>query len=355
MKVVAGVDTHKQTHSVAFVNSLGELLDCFVIEAGAAGYAEAIKRAQSHGEMIWGLEGTGSYGRAFADALIAAGAVVYEVPGFVTKRHRRKLRRRGKSDAQDAHAIAEAVLREHETLPRCERTDEQEACRLLYDRRDHYVRRRTECVNRLHSLVFRLGLEAPKDLTTFKALDVVENQLPASVCDSYATFELVDEMRDTIDETRRLLVKIAELEKRMRPFVERWASALLPMRGVSIVVAAGFIGHGALGNVRNADAFAMRAGVAPIPCSSGQHQAVRLNSGGNRQLNRLLHVVALSQIRSTDHPGEVYYRRKRKEGQNHRAALRSLKRQLATVVYHRLKASVHPHSSNLPIAASLVA
>lgn len=67
---------------------------------------------------MWGLEGSGSYGRAFADVLLGQGATVYEVPGAFTKRHRKHASRRGKSDLLDARAIAEAVLREAARLPR---------------------------------------------------------------------------------------------------------------------------------------------------------------------------------------------------------------------------------------------
>lgn len=64
---------------------------------------------------------------------------------------------------------------------------------------------------------------------------------------------------------------------------------------------------------------------------------MRLNTGGNRQLNRCLHVIAIAQIRSSNQIGRVYYDRNRTEGKTHRAALRALKRQLATVVFYRLK------------------
>jgi hypothetical protein len=48
---------------------------------------------------------------------------------------------------------------------------------------------------------------------------------------------------------------------------------------------------------RTPNAFAALAGVAPIPASSGQVQRMRLNRGGNRQLNRALHVIAVTQAR----------------------------------------------------------
>lgn len=38
------------------------------------------------------------------------------------------------------------------------------------------------------------------------------------------------------------------------------------------------------------------AGVAPIPASSGQITCHRLNRGGDRQLNRALHIITLSRL-----------------------------------------------------------
>src|SRR5512146_2369060 len=56
-------------------------------------------------------------GYAFAVFALSRGATVLEVPGPYTKRHRRHASRRGKSDANDAQAIAEVVLREPGRLP----------------------------------------------------------------------------------------------------------------------------------------------------------------------------------------------------------------------------------------------
>ncbi len=171
MSVMAGVDCHRETHTIVFLDAVGKELEHLVIPTTSEGYAEAIARARPYGHVSWGLEGTGSYVRAFADALLRTGAVVYEIPGSFTKRHRRHGSRRGKSDLLDAGAIAEVVLRESGRLPRCERSDEQKATRLLYDRRDRLVRQRTEAINRLRSAGLRLGLpELPASLTTPTAL-----------------------------------------------------------------------------------------------------------------------------------------------------------------------------------------
>lgn len=43
--------------------------------------------------------------------------------------------------------------------------------------------------------------------------------------------------------------------------------------------------------------FARVAGVAPIPVSSGRQDRHRLDRGGNRQLNRALHIIAITRGR----------------------------------------------------------
>jgi len=50
--------------------------------------------------------------------LVSTDAVVYEVPGRLTKRHRMHSTRTGKSDPIDARSIAEVVLRESDRLGR---------------------------------------------------------------------------------------------------------------------------------------------------------------------------------------------------------------------------------------------
>jgi transposase len=80
----------------------------------------------------------------------------------------------------------------------------------------------------------------------------------------------------------------------------------------------------------------MRSGAAPVVCSSGRNQHVRVNHAGDRQLNRLLHIIALVQRRTLDHAGQHYYARKLAEGKTPRSAMRCLKRRLATIVYYRL-------------------
>lgn len=340
MEFVAGVDCHKDSHTIAFLDRQGRLVRQLTIKTNECGFRRAVEAAHKIGDVTWGLEGSGTYGRGFARALVAAGMVVFEVPGVLTKRHRKHASTHGKSDEHDARAIAEAVLREYDRLPRFQEIEEQDALRLRYDQRDHLVRERTTLVNRLRHGILRLGLELPTQLRSRIALQRLKDAIDGIRNPSLMEQAVLDEMRFNLESIERLDAEIARLERAINPFVKKLAPELLEIHGVSNIVAAGLIGHcGNLNNVRNADAFAMRSATAPVSCSSGRNISVRVNTGGNRQLNRLLHIIALIQVRSSEHRGRVYYDRKRQEGKTHLAAMRSLKRRLATVVYYKLRLS----------------
>ena len=83
--------------------------------------------------------------------------------------------------------------------------------------------------------------------------------------------------------------------------------------------------------------FARQSGTAPIPASSGRNQRHRLHRGGDRQLNRALHTIALTRAR-IDPETRAYLERKRAEGKSSREALRCLKRHLARRIWHVLHA-----------------
>lgn len=346
MKFVAGVDAHKDTHTIVFLDRVGRLVQTLTITADQRGYTKAISVSRRlSGTVVWGLESTGCYANAFARRLLNSGASVFEVPGSFTKRHRQRSSRTGKSDPLDAQAIAEAVLREPDRLPRYEIAIEREALRMRYDQRDRLAARRTECINRLRAAAVRLELPMPTCLRSEKGLYDVEISLK-KINGDLVTESLLDEIRYAIEDIRQLTDRIKEIEDLLRPMTSRLAPELLAMRGVSTVTAAGLIGHaGNLRNCRNADAFAMRAGTAPVSCSSGKHAAVRINLGGNRKLNSLLHSIAIHQLRAEQHPSRIYYERKRSEGKTQRAALRALKRRLSVVVYYRLVAAADRYTA----------
>lgn len=133
--------------------------------------------------------------------------------------------------------------------------------------------------------------------------------------------------------------------------MEAHGSTLLDVFGISHVLAAKILGHtGPIGRFATADAYACYTGTAPIEMSSGDTVRHRLSRAGNRQLNNALHLVAHVQ-RIHPGPGRDYYRRKIAEGKSTREAMRCLKRQLAKVIYRRLRDDAD-HAARVPAAAA---
>ena len=92
------------------------------------------------------------------------------------------------------------------------------------------------------------------------------------------------------------------------------------------------------GRIASEQAFAMLSGTAPVPVSSGRTDRHRLNRLGDRQLNRALHVIAVSRMRS--HPPTLaYVERRRAEHKTDREIRRCIKRYLARHLYRTLSSS----------------
>ena len=83
--------------------------------------------------------------------------------------------------------------------------------------------------------------------------------------------------------------------------------------------------------------FASWTGTAPLDASSGEQNRHRLSRAGNRRMNHMIHIAAVTQIR-LDTEGRVYYRRKRAEGKKPLEALRCLKRRISDALYRQLLA-----------------
>jgi transposase len=82
--------------------------------------------------------------------------------------------------------------------------------------------------------------------------------------------------------------------------------------------------------------FASWNGTAPTGASSGDQVRHRLSRAGNRQINRVLHIMAVVQLRHQNSEGRACYDRKVAAGKTPMEAMRSLKRRLSDIVYHQM-------------------
>jgi transposase len=148
-----------------------------------------------------------------------------------------------------------------------------------------------------------------------------------------------------------LTARIDRLTRQLRQRVAQLAPNLVSLPGCRVLAAAKLIAETAgVARFRSEACFAMHAGVAPIPVSSGRTDRHRLCRGGNRQLNAALHRIAITQLRLPG-PGQSYYRRRRAQGDSTGDAICTLKRRIARVVYRQLKLAEQQLRAASPTAA----
>jgi len=326
-----GIDTHKATLAACAVDELGVTLAERTFVNDPAGHAALWAWAETvapDGRI--GLEGSAGYGAAAARFLADHARVVREVPPQLSHRERLRTRRAGKSDPGDALAIARATAREPD-LPPVRTADRTREIQLLVEARDDLVTEATRVRNRLHADL--VVLVPGYGVRTANLVAARHRQTAGRLLRPLSGIQ-AELARSRLARLGRLMVEAKALEARLDRLVGDHALRRLP--GAGVLVTAKLIGEaGDLGRFRSADAFAMLAGVAPIPASSGQTSRMRLNRGGNRQINRALHAIALAQ--AWHHPlAQAFIARKRSEGKTWREALRALKRHLARVVFRLL-------------------
>ena len=332
-----GVDTHKQAHVLVTLDEQGHHLGTRTVPNTPEGWAIALTWAREQQQQIrcWGIGNSGSLGKGFAQFLLAHGeTAVQEVSPQRTAQYRRRGRTQDKTDHADALAIARLLLAEGALLPQVQRDDASTELRLLSDHRDNLLVDRTRLINQVHSQMLQIdpGYQARSGpLTRRRGLHYCRD-LALPEADGVGQTRLLI-VRQLTGQILRLEEEIATVTAALGQRVRASATPVLALCGVGEVIAARLIGElGTAPRVHSAAALAALAGVAPVAVSSGGRGGYRLNRGGNRQLNRVIHLMALSQ-RRCDPRAQAYSAKKRAEGKTSRAAMRCLKRRLVDVLY----------------------
>lgn len=330
-----GIDTHKATLACSAVDELGRQVAARTVSNDPRGHAALLAwiERQSPPRRI-GIEGAGSFGAAVAEMLVAAGEVVVEVPAQFTDRERRWLLQRGKSDLGDALAIARLTARESQ-LPALRRPGIVADLKLLVGARDQLMAERTRLVNQLHADLLVL---APGYGARLPNLTAARHQTAAARLLGRHDSVRAELARGRLRRLRRLRAEADRLEQRIAALLIASGSTLPRLAGIGVLTAAKLLGEtGDVRRYRSSASFAAASGTAPLPASSGQRQRHRLSRGGNRQLNRALHTMALVQTRCEPRARD-YLARRQAEGKSRLEALRALKWHLGRAVYRTMLA-----------------
>ena len=333
--VYGGVDTHRDTHVAAVVDTAGRVLKTAPFPSDVTGYQQMHAWFRSSGRVLGvGVEGTGSYGVGLTRYLTRADVRVVEV-----NRPNRQLRRqKGKTDTVDAEAAARAAANGTATAIPKSADGPVEAIRMLRVTRRSAVKARTQAANQLHAVV----VNAPEQ---------VKHQLrdkPLStkvrICAAFrpgadhttVTYTKVA-LRHLARRHQTLTTEIRELNNQIIRLCARVNPALLAAAGVgsdaaaALLVTAGDNPH----RLTSEASFAALCGASPVQASSGQIIRHRLNRGGDRQANNALWRIAITRMR-TDQPTQEYVRKRQSDGKTRREIIRCLKRHIAREIYHLL-------------------
>ena len=235
-----------------------------------------------------------------------------------------------KTDDADAHSIAlvgvqMAVLREvvnDETLG---------VLRLLVDRRRRIGQDHTRMVSQLHQLLLELiPGGAKRDLSAAQARVLLAGVRPKDVAGKTrkrVALELVVDLE-------RVYARKKAANKELVELVKQTGTALLGLHGVGPSGAAArlLVEVGDVTRFPTKGNFASWTGTAPIDASSGDNVRHHLSRGGNRQINKALHMMAVVQLRNATE-GRAYYDRKVAAGKTPNEAMRCVKRRLSDIVY----------------------
>jgi transposase len=342
---VVGCDSHKQTVTLAAIDGSGTTLGLTTLVNGDSGFREALAWLGSLEVDIVrvGIEGSASWGRHLAVSLAQAGYDVREIPPTRTSDRRRR-RRRPKTDREDALAAAREALADA-SLPQAKPTlsipEAQAELAVVCDRRRSLMRRRQRLLNEAEALLNKLPTELTTGLPNKVAprLRAVARIDVGDVGDA-ALAEMLAWLAELASELETWEKRVGELEERLEPLLEACGSTLTEEVGLGVVSAAELLAAVAdPSRFPTEGSFGRWCGSAPVAVSSGegagQPTRHRLDRLGQRQVNRILYTMSVTQARH--HPlAKAYLARKRAEGKSNREARRSHVRQLSKRVIRRM-------------------
>ncbi|MGW4825718.1 IS110 family transposase [Streptomyces sp. NPDC004227] len=300
---VGGVDPHKHSATLAVVDSHGHLVDVASFPVTPAGITELLGFLTDTDLIIdrIGVEGSAALGQPLAVALTAAGYDVREVQPNRTAERRRR-RRRAKTDIEDAEAIARETLADPRLPPAGEHAAPQAAWEELtavHDWRNSLILQRvrhlTEAEAVLVSLPLSIRSQLPSTSRVLPQLEMLES------CAGDWDVDAVDQVRlgrlqAALDDIRLLTSRIKALDKKIPPLLEQLGCTLTEICGIGPVTAMDLLVEvGDPCRFSTEAQFARWCGSAPIALSSGEGHGParrhRLDVGGNRNVNSILHIV----------------------------------------------------------------
>jgi transposase len=332
--MMIGIDPHKGSHTAVVIDSDEVVIDEIRVKTSADQIGELREWASAYPERVWAVESARGMGYLVSQQLVAAGERVIDVPAMMASRVRLLGSGKSQKTDPDARSVAVTALRQS-GLAIVQVDDHVRALGLLAKRHRDVARMKNKVACRLHALLMEL---APGGLASEMIVNKAVSLLESVDATDRVTHQRVVIATELVDDIARLESQMKASKKRIRTAVAASGTTLGDIRGIGPIGAAIILGSvGDIGRFPTAGHFASYNATAPIEASSGDKKRHRLNPGGNRKLNHVLHIAAVTQLRYPSE-GRDYYQKKIAEGKTTKEAIRALKRRISDVVYRRLLA-----------------
>ncbi len=379
-KVWVGIDAGKEAHWAHVLDAAGKEILSRRLENDEGSLSGLIDEVLALSEEpLWAVDQPGGSAALLLALLWERDQRVLYLPGLAVDRARDAYPGESKTDARDAHLIAEQARMRTNLAQLLPGEDELAELQLLLARRRDLVTDQTRTINRLRDALLSLfpALERALDLKNKGALTLVAHyQTPAAIrhvghkrlaaylrkrgvkgadalarkalsaakaqsvslpAEDIAARIVAELTREVLDLKEGIGVLDGELEKRF--FDRPEARILTSLPGMGPVLGAEFlVSVGDLhASFESADRLAAYAGLVPAAQDSGKrvgnHKRMR---GGNKVLKRVFYQSAFASLRSSPH-SRAFYDRKRREGKKHTQALIALARRRVNVLWAMLR------------------
>jgi len=375
----AGIDAGKEMHWVHVLDVSGEKLLSRKVKNDEADLSALIDEVLSLAEeVVWAIDQPGGGATLLLGLLWQREQRVLYVPGLTVDRSRDTYPGESKTDARDAHVIADQSRMRPGLQELTAGQEELAELEILLSRRRDLVTDKSRSVTRLRETLLSAfpALERALDLNRRGALTFISHyQRPAQIrrvgrkrLAAYLRNRSVQGAEDIADKAleaataqsvtlpaeevaARIVAELAEeilslkdridtldeeLEQRFFALPEARVLASLP--GMGPILGAEFlVAVGVLSAFASADQLAAYAGLVPAAHDSGKrvgnHRRMR---GGNKVLKRVFYQSAFASLRSAPE-SRAFYDRKRREGKKHTQALIALARRRVNVLWAMLR------------------
>jgi transposase len=378
-KAWAGVDAGKEFHWAHVLDASGRELLSRKVENDEAQLLMLIDEALALAEeVIWALDQPGGGAALLLALLWERNQRVLYVPGLTVDRARDAYRGESKTDARDAHVIADQARMRPDLGELKPGEAEIAELQLLLARRRDLITDQSRTITRLRETLVSLfpALERALDLNSKGPLTLLTHyQTPAQLRRAghkrIATYLRNRSVKgsnkvahkalaaaraqsvslpaqkvasgivaDLAAEVLSLKGRIESIDEEIgqRFFARPEARILTSLPGMGLILGAEFVvAVGDVSAFESADRLAAYAGLVPASRDSGKRVGNRRRMrGGNKILKRVFYQSAFASLRSAPE-SRAFYDRKRAEGKRHTQALIALARRRVNVVWAMLR------------------